>query len=60
MNSHNDTPNPEEAQAQLLARAYSLILSWPCPLCGRPFPCPHDTESEVAGEVADEKQEEVA
>lgn len=25
-----------------LRRTYDLILSWPCPECGRPYPCEHD------------------
>lgn len=30
------------AEAAQLARAYRLILSWPCPNCGQPYPCPCD------------------
>jgi len=33
---------PADLAAEKLARAYGLILSWPCPVCGRPFPCPCD------------------
>jgi len=25
-----------------LRLAFALILTWPCPDCGRPFPCPCD------------------
>jgi hypothetical protein len=35
-------PRPPDPEAALLARAYALILSWPCPICGKPYPCEHD------------------
>lgn len=41
MNQHPQTNNSD---ATLLAQAYMLILSWPCPICGEPFPCRHDLE----------------
>lgn len=34
--------DPESA---LLARAYALILSWGCPKCGKPYPCPCDVSA---------------
>ena len=34
-------PSPDLA-GDLLARAFERILRWPCPQCGRPFPCPCD------------------
>ena len=52
--------SPDEARTRLLARAYRLILSWPCPICKQPSPCPHDTEGEVARNTAHEKREEAA
>ena len=52
--------DPEEARTRLLARAYRLILSWPCPICKRPSPCPHDTEGEAARDTAHEKREKAA
>ena len=33
---------PADPAAELLSRAYGMILSWPCPTCGQPFPCLHD------------------
>jgi hypothetical protein len=41
---------PDPAAA-LLSRAYGLILSWPCPACGRPFPCACDL-GDLAGQGA--------
>lgn len=40
---------PADPEAALLARAYRLVMSWPCPECGKPYPCPHDLapESEI-------------
>jgi hypothetical protein len=32
---------PDE-QGETLARFYRLVLSWPCPNCGQPWPCPCD------------------
>lgn len=37
-----ETADPESV---LLARAYALILSWGCPKCGKPYPCPCDVDS---------------
>lgn len=30
---------PTDTTAHLLGRAYALILSWPCDICGKPGPC---------------------
>ena len=59
-NVTNATLNSEETRAKLLARVYNLILSWPCPSCGQPFPCLHDAKSEVTSEAVDEKRKETA
>jgi hypothetical protein len=34
-----------DPEATLLARAYALILSWGCPKCGKPYPCPCDVSA---------------
>ncbi len=34
-----------DPEAALLARAYALILSWGCPTCGKPYPCPCDASA---------------
>lgn len=46
----------DDHEAILLARAYRLILSWPCPDCGQPFPCAHDlaNDPDDTMHVADE------
>ena len=33
------TAPPPDPEAVLCARVYALILSWPCPKCGKPYPC---------------------
>ncbi len=42
---------PVDHETVLLARVYRLILSWPCPQCGQPYPCIHDTEHPAKGET---------
>ncbi len=53
----DSSPGPE-AEANVLAQAYLLILSWPCPLCGQPFPCAHDLaeDPDGPGKAGDESQ----
>jgi hypothetical protein len=38
---HNppDTMPPPDAEAVLFARLIARVLSWPCPICGRPGLC---------------------
>jgi hypothetical protein len=31
-----------ECRAELLAHVFSVVLSWPCPVCGQPWPCQDD------------------
>jgi len=42
MQRNRTDPSPTAApdpEAILCARVYALILSWPCPKCGKPYPC---------------------
>ena len=43
---------PEEAkkwELESLARVYERILSWPCPQCGKPYPCECDLREDIDG-----------
>lgn len=50
------TPLPDP-EAALLARAYSLILSWPCPTCGKSGLCECCTESAQAAKESKDSDE---
>ncbi len=46
MRPRTDPTAPADAETALWAHALSLILSWGCPVCGKPFPCAHDAPTE--------------
>ena len=40
----------EKEKTEMLGRAYRLILSWPCRICGLPYPCECDVGNTLASE----------
>lgn len=38
-------PSPSDRELDVLAHLCELILAWPCPNCGKQFPCPCDDQA---------------